>query len=111
MFSFFILTALNYGCADKKKYEELEVNILLSGQKVEIFEGEKIYFRGKATGGRPPYTYSWTFGAVIPSSSLKEPGLIAFKLEGGYKVILTVKDSSGITREDYVHINVKKKPY
>jgi len=106
----FILAAFYYGCADKEKYEELKVNIVLSGQKAEIFEGEKIYFRGEATGGLPPYKYSWTFSAVMPPSSLKEPGLIAFKLEGGYKVILTVKDSNGTMNEDYVHINVKRKP-
>ena len=111
MLSFFILIALNYGCADKENYEDLKVNILLYGQNVELIEEEKIYFSGEAIGGLMPYTYSWTFGAGIPSNSLKDPGLIAFNLEGGYKIILTVKDSKGITREDYVYINVKKKPY
>ena len=111
MLSFIILTALSYGCTDQEKYDDLEVNIVLPREKVEINEGEKLYFSGEAIGGQPPYEYNWTFGAVMPPSSLKEPGFIAFEVEGGYKVVLTVKDSSGITSEDYVYISVKEKPF
>ena len=104
----FIL-ALGYGCAEKDKYEELKVEISLSLQNMEIYEGEEVYFSGKATGGLSPYTFSWKFGTGIQPSSLKTPGFITFKFEGAYKVILTVKDSRGITGEDYVYISVKNK--
>lgn len=107
--SFFILIALSFSCAEKETHEELKADILLSMQNLEIFEGEEVYFNAQATGGQSPYSYSWVFGAGIPSSSEKEPGLIAFNFEGAYKVILSVKDSKGNHREDYVYINVKKK--
>ena len=109
--SFFILAALLLGCADKEEYDALEARIVLPREKVEIFEGEKLYFSGQAISGQPPYEYSWTFGAVMPQNSQKEPGFITFEFEGGYKVVLTAKDSSGATSEDYVHISVKEKPF
>ena len=106
--SFFILFASNYGC-DDKKFEELKVDILLDRKYIDIFQGEEVYFSCKAVGGLSPYTYSWNFGVGIPSSSVKTPGLIAFQFESTKKIILTVKDSTGITSEDYVYINVKKR--
>lgn len=109
MLSFFILTALNYSCTEKDRYKALQVDILLDKEHIEIFQGEDVYFSCEAFGGLPPYTYSWNFGVGIPSSSQKVPGFIAFKFEGTTKVTLTVKDSRGTTREDFVYVEVKKK--
>ena len=108
MLSFF-LSALNYACTDKGKNEEFKADILLDRQYIEIFQGEEVYFSCEAVGGQPPYIYSWNFGVGIPSSSLKIPGFIAFRFEGTTKVALIVKDSRGITREDFVYVNVKNK--
>ena len=109
MLSFFILTALIYGCDDKEEYAALKADILLDLRHMEIFQGEEVYFSCEAVGGLPPYTYGWNFGVGIPPSSQKIPGFIAFNFQGTTKVILTVKDSRGVTREDFVYINVKQK--
>lgn len=108
-FSVFTLILFTCGCTEKETVAELKAEILLSVQNLEIFEGEEVYFNAEATGGQLPYSYRWVFGTGIPSSSKKEPGLIAFDFEGAYKVILSVKDSKGNATEDYVYINVKKK--
>ena len=81
----------------------------LAGLHQEIWEGEIVYFEGSASGGTPPYTYTWKFGVGILPSKKRMPGETLFNYEGVYIVRLTVKDSKGRVNTDSVSIVVKRK--
>jgi PKD domain len=55
---------------------------------------ETLYFVGSASGGLPPYNFTWNFGDGSPPSYLQNPEhpYVAF---GSYNVSLTVRDASG----------------
>ena len=98
------------GCSNKDKYEELKANIIPPVQDyVKIKEGEKLYFQAAASGGVPPYKYSWDFSVVAPPSSEKNPGEIVFNWQGAHKVLLTVKDTKSNINTDFVRIIVEGK--
>jgi hypothetical protein len=106
----FCLIALS--CSNRDKFEELKANIVAPDQDhIEIMEGEKLYFIAEASGGFPPYKYSWDFSEVAPPSSEKNPGGIAFNWNGAYKVLLTVKDTKNNIKTDFVRIIVEKDKY
>ena len=72
-------------------------------------DGEIVFFEGAASGGTPPYSYTWTFGAGIPPSKKKIPGETHFYYEGVYNVRFTVTDSKGYEDTDSVRIVVQRK--
>jgi hypothetical protein len=99
-------------CFNKDKIEELRANILAPDKDhIEIIEGEKLYFKAEASGGNPPYTYSWDFSVIAPPSSEKNPSGIVFNCPGAYKVLLTVKDTKNNIKTDFVRIIVEEDKY
>ncbi len=62
-----------------------------------------VNFTGNATGGTPPYGYSWNFGDG-ESSSEKNP-THTYSAVGSYTVTLTVTDSENNQNNDSVTIN------
>jgi len=60
--------------------------------------GEDISFTGSATGGVPPYSWSWDFGDG--GSSNEQNPVHAYDTEGVYTVTLTVTDSNGDSDSD-----------
>jgi PKD repeat protein len=63
-----------------------------------------IAFTGSASGGTPPYSYSWDFGDGA-SSSLQNP-THAYSNVGTYTAILTVTDSAGRTAQDNAQVTI-----
>jgi PKD repeat protein len=61
-----------------------------------------VAFKGSASGGTSPYTYSWNFGGTTTSSS-QNPSHV-YDYTGSYHVVLTVKDSKKATTS--VSLNV-----
>ena len=51
-------------------------------------------FTGSATGGIPPYTYSWDFGDGSPHSTAQNPAHVYY-LGGTFTVVFTATDSGG----------------
>ena len=104
-----IFSLIILGCYNNDKLEELKANIISPKQRyVKILEGEKQYFQSSVSGGFPPYTYSWDFGIVAPSSTKKNPREIVFNWQGTYEVMLTVKDKRNNKSTDIVKIIVEK---
>ena len=66
--------------------------------------GESIQFHGSATGGMPPYTYSWSFGDGS-TSDLQDP-VHTYETEGTYIATLTVTDNDGTSVEDTAEVIV-----
>lgn len=55
--------------------------------------GQTVSFTGTATGGVPPYSFSWAFGDG--SSSAGNPASYAYSAPGTYTATLTVSDTTG----------------
>lgn len=99
------------GCSNKDKTLELRADIILPSIDQEIWEGEIVHFIGAASGGTPPYAYTWDFGIVTSSIDRNESGPIVFNYEGTYKVLFNVKDSKGNEDIDFLRIIVSPKSY
>jgi len=65
---------------------------------------ESIQFYGSATGGMPPYTYSWDFDDGS-TSDLQDP-MHTYETEGTYIATLTVTDNDGTSVEDTAEVTV-----
>ncbi len=63
-----------------------------------------IAFAGSASGGTPPYSYSWDFGDGA-SSNLQNP-TYPYSGAGTYTATLTVTDSTGITVKESTQVIV-----
>lgn len=63
-----------------------------------------VNFDGAATGGRPAYTYAWTFGDG--SSSSDQNPSHTYQAVGDYVASLTVTDSKGTTAKNDLSITV-----
>ena len=105
----FILELIMIGCVNQEKQEALKSNIISPPKNQDIWDGEIVFFEGAASGGTPPYSYTWTFGAGIPPSKKKIPGETHFYYEGVYNVRFTVTDSKGYEDTDSVRIVVQRK--
>lgn len=73
----------------------LKVN---AGGPYEGYVGEKISFNGNASGGAPPYTWSWDLGDGTEKSD--QNFVHSYEKIGNYTVKLEVTDSLDITRLD-----------
>ena len=104
-----ILGSISINCNNQELQQKLQSNIILPPQNQTIWEGEMVYFKGVASGGDPPYSYLWQFGADISSSTQQIPGEVVFNYEGAYSVKMIVKDSKGHVNTDIVLIIVKRK--
>ena len=70
----------------------------------EPTSGQTVSFTGTATGGTPPYNFSWNFGDS--ASATGGSATHVYRAAGSYSVILTVKDSSMRTGHSYQTITV-----
>ena len=65
-----------------------------------------VSFNGQATGGVPPYTFSWNFGDASSLSPLQDP-THTYNASGGYTVTLTVHDSIGNSATHGITVTVQ----
>jgi PKD repeat protein len=73
-----------------------------AGGSYEEKVGNLVYFTGSASGGCPPYTYSWDFDdsdGIQEDSNMQNP-THAYQNPGSYTVTLTVTDSKYYTSID-----------
>jgi PKD repeat protein len=59
--------------------------------------GQQISFNASASGGTPPYTYSWSFGDNTTFSSANSTATHTYSAAGKYTVSLVVGDSKGLS--------------
>ena len=72
-----------------------------------IIAGQSINFRGSATSGSTPYSYSWNFPGGTPENSTSQnPDGVIFSNAGDYTATLTVTDSDNLSDSDTVEITV-----
>lgn len=66
--------------------------------------GEEGSFRGLAKGGKSPYQFEWTFpdGTIVQEMNATH----AFSSPGQYKVMLDIRDSSGLSGHHSFDIDV-----
>ncbi len=64
-------------------------------------------FTATASGGHPPYTYTWDFGASGAAGSDLETPTATFAEKGKFEVNVTVTDNEGETASALVHVRVK----
>ena len=66
---------------------------------ISIFEGDTVNFVGLAldSDGDEIISYFWNFDGVIPNSTERSPGNVAFPLAGRYRVRFNVTDADGLS--------------
>lgn len=79
-----------------------------AGRNFTIGEGVDKDFSGSATGGTPPYSYSWDFGDS--TSGTGPTPTHAYADNGSYKVKLLVTDSGGQSRTASITATVTNTP-
>src|SRR6266487_53886 len=57
--------------------------------------GQSVSFTASASGGNPPYSYSWSYGDGSTGTGLQSTHI--YSVDGTYQVTLTVADSQGNT--------------
>lgn len=71
-----------------------------------IFTNGSLVFDGESSGGNYPISYSWSFGAGMPSSTLLDPGRVTFPNNGTFNVTLTATDADGDHSSDSMRVTV-----
>jgi PKD repeat protein len=79
------------------------------GVTVQFINGSSdVSFSATATGGTEPYGFTWDIkGPTRNTSATGQTATITFLEEGDHTIILTVRDSNGITGTDSITITVK----
>ena len=72
------------------------------------FDGETISLRGSASGGVPPYNYTWSFGDGSSASGRSVTYL--YSAAGNFIVTLTVTDLNGQTSQASTRLRVANPP-
>ena len=89
--------------------EESALEVDFEAGKIEIEEGERVWFENLTTGGSAPYGYKWDFGDGKHSTELS--GNHIYDSPGTYTVALTVTDGKGNTdtntKADYITVVAK----
>jgi outer membrane protein assembly factor BamB len=67
----------------------------------------QVQFNGSASGGSPPYSYSWSFGDGSPISNQQNPSH-SYSSIGTFTAVLTVTDSAGSFASSSVAITVSR---
>jgi 3D (Asp-Asp-Asp) domain-containing protein len=91
------------------KADPLNASINTPSSDQIVAKDSSISFSGSATGGCPPYTYSWNFGSADPSSSTSSSASATFGDDCAGEVTtvtFTVTDASGNTDSDNVDVTV-----
>src|SRR5207245_4079803 len=70
--------------------------------------GQTVSFTGSASGGTPPYSYSWTFGDGGSASGSSTSHV--YQTAGSYNVVLTVTDAAGQTANSAQTVTVSNPP-
>jgi hypothetical protein len=70
---------------------------------VEICRGESDTIGGTASGGRPPYSYSWSPSNDLSANNIPKP-LASPKIDTRY--ILTITDANGCHKYDTVNVKI-----
>ncbi|GEM_PF-4301342 len=101
----------NNGCSasDEMTVEVREAPTADAGDNVVSCDGQPVYIGGSpsASGGTPPYTYSWSPAASLDDATLASP-LANPSVTTSYT--LTVTDANGCTDMDQVIVSVKPSP-
>jgi hypothetical protein len=71
--------------------------------------GQQLSFSALTSGGSPPYTYFWTFGDSVGTSTTQSPAY-AYASPGSYTVVLTTTDSLGRTTTTLKSVNISAGP-
>ncbi|MEM0466058.1 MAG: NosD domain-containing protein [Candidatus Thermoplasmatota archaeon] len=69
---------------------------------------EHIQFTGSATGGVPPYSYSWNFGDG--TVSMEQNPIHSYNTEGRYTITFTVTDQHGTVAQNTTTATIRQKP-
>jgi hypothetical protein len=91
------------------KADPLNASINTPSSDQIVAKDSSISFSGSATGGCPPYTYSWNFGSADPSSSSSSSAsaTLGDACSGQVTTVtFTVTDASGATDTDNVDVTV-----
>ena len=85
--------------------------VTLSPPSATISTGQSVTFQGAASGGAPPYQYTWNFGSgpvVSPNTTVSHP----FMAPGTYNVTFTATDQGGQSRTatSVVQVNENNMP-
>lgn len=68
--------------------------------------GGAVNFSVMATGGTPPYTYSWSFPGGSPSVAATQNPSITYNSVGSYTAIVTVTDANGCVASSNIPVTV-----
>ena len=88
---------------------DLEFEITVdAGGDYEGNVGESISFTATASGGTPPYNWSWDFDGDFEIDSYEQNPTWTFNTEDSYTVLLFVEDSIGYTGSDSAKVEINE---
>jgi len=92
--------------AEALKNLKIQPAIGLPFSSIIMVQGQSLNLKGSISGGKAPYTYSWSINDEKPFSTKQSPGNLTFKAQGSYTLTFTASDSTGDTKTDVRHITV-----